>query len=157
MAAHGAGRRGFTLWETVLLAVVVVLFAALGMPLLLTGSESPQTSQARREVQRIARAAARVRVDTGSSSPACYEHLHTLAAPQSAVPQECGIAVACGAADLEPGAACWGGPYLDPVPERDPWGNAYTVRFAPTDGRVLAQSSGPDGRFGTSDDLRAGE
>jgi hypothetical protein len=40
------------------------------------------------------------------------------------------------------------------VPSRDPWGTAYRYEAVGTDDYQL-ESAGPDGKFGTSDDLRS--
>ena len=48
--------------------------------------------------------------------------------------------------------ANWGGPYVDKLPN-DPWGQPY--KYTPNDGNntVLIQSSGPDGKMDSQDDV----
>ncbi|HVS73766.1 MAG TPA: type II secretion system protein GspG [Phycisphaerae bacterium] len=46
----------------------------------------------------------------------------------------------------------WQGPYVKEVPE-DPWGRAYRYVGPGSDGEVHVVSAGPDGVFGTADDV----
>lgn len=57
-----------------------------------------------------------------------------------------------------PGTTNWRGPYME-RPALDPWGRPYRYLFNPNaDSKSSAASSiasaGPDGRFGTADDVR---
>jgi prepilin-type N-terminal cleavage/methylation domain-containing protein len=60
------------------------------------------------------------------------------------------------------GGRAWKGPYVDQVPEVDPWGRSYLVNIAnaapqdegPTQRWVIVISAGPDGALDTSADLQ---
>ena len=54
------------------------------------------------------------------------------------------------------GATNWQGPYFREIP-LDPWGRSYLFRPQPERGPNAYQilSAGPDGRFGTEDDITA--
>lgn len=54
------------------------------------------------------------------------------------------------------GATNWQGPYFREIP-LDPWGRSYLYRPQPERGTNAYQilSAGPDGRFGTEDDITA--
>jgi type II secretion system protein G len=67
-------------------------------------------------------------------------------------PAESGLA----ALVTNPGSEAWRGPYLeaDAIP-RDPWGGRYECQGPePGTGRYRILSAGPDGRFGSEDDIR---
>jgi general secretion pathway protein G len=54
----------------------------------------------------------------------------------------------------DPGFANWRGPYLKGELEPDPWGTPYRYALDPlAAGRYELRSAGPDGRFGTPDDI----
>lgn len=53
----------------------------------------------------------------------------------------------------------WDGPYLSGDVPLDPWDNAYRYEYHPVDGedtKPKITSAGPDGKFGTEDDIKAG-
>ncbi|WP_206108038.1 type II secretion system protein GspG [Paludisphaera soli] len=54
----------------------------------------------------------------------------------------------------DPGVAGWSGPYLGSDRLTDPWGRPYQYRAEANSDRILVWSMGPDGRSGTSDDVR---
>ena len=48
----------------------------------------------------------------------------------------------------------WGGPYLKGGLKPDPWGNAYAYQRDPDDeNHYVVKSAGPDGAFGSDDDI----
>lgn len=53
-----------------------------------------------------------------------------------------------------PGISEWQGPYLRGEIPRDSWGNEFKYRIA--NGNPVIESAGPDGKFGTPDDMTAG-
>jgi len=67
-----------------------------------------------------------------------------------------GPAVGLNALVVNPGVKRWQGPYIvvgarPPAVPVDPWGRPY--RYRVTGGRPVVDSAGPDGIFGTSDDV----
>lgn len=109
----------------------------------------------------VAKNAQRIATDTTNTSPACYGDIANLA--QSSPPRTDATCMPPGKPEdskscdeATPGAGCWGGPYLKEVPT-DGWGHPFRLSLVTLGKTELSQfsvlSAGPDGKFGTPDDI----
>jgi general secretion pathway protein G len=150
---------GFTLIELVIVIAVIAILAALLIPTILGQVERSRTSRAENDIGELARAVARLRVDTGSSVTGCVDVLTNLTAatgPTAACnppnfPSNLTLA-SCTDAFVKPGIWCWGGPYVGVLPT-DPWGDSYYATLNTSNYTVTFGSAGPDGVNGNSDDI----
>jgi general secretion pathway protein G len=115
-------RGGYTLLEILLVLVLIGMVAALAVPRLLGGAARARRARATSDLQTLAQALERYRLDAGTYPPT----LDALAAAP--------VAVA--------GSAAWrAGGYLERVP-RDPWGAAYV--YTTQENRYVLRSLGAD-------------
>jgi general secretion pathway protein G len=151
-----ASIRGFTLIELVVVIAVVAILAGFLVPMVLGQTARARQARARSDVNEYTRAFARLRLDTGSSSSACYTNMENLT--QEAAVADClgAITSKCNTLGHIPGDVCWGGPYLSAV-ALDPWERPYTATFDTNARTVTVTSKGPDGLSGTADDISVAE
>jgi len=115
-------RAGYTLLEILLVLVLLGLVAALAVPRLLGGAARARRARATSDLQTLAQALERYRLDAGAY-PASLDALTATPAVVS-------------------GSVHWrAGGYLERVPH-DPWGTAYV--YARRDDRYVLRSLGAD-------------
>jgi len=127
--------RGFTLVEMLLVLVILGILATLILPKFSGRTEQARATAAQVQIATFGTALDAYEVDTGS-------YPHGSNGLQALV--------------VQPGDATnWRGPYLKSDIPLDPWGHAYTYecpgRNNPSGYDI--RSAGPDGQFGTSDDI----
>jgi general secretion pathway protein G len=130
-------RSGFSMLEIVVAVAIMTLIAGAAIPVVAKTIERAAREATRKELDAIAGASLEHVRDTGVLPASAAE---------------------LGSSSSTPG---WSGPYLGsstidtrsglPSHEVDGWSRAY--RFVPSTRTLLVESSGPDGTFGTSDDL----
>ena len=140
-------RKRMIITATIALAVVVAGSIALNM--INRGRREAQRTMAReqaahRELNALAEALARFRADV-ERYPTNEEGLRCLARKPAAFE-------AAGAGR----SSYWFGPYLENVPEVDPWGNDYVYHTADGGRSFELYSSGPGGETGSDDRFRVG-
>jgi len=122
-----------------MLAAILLLACAVTVPRFSSWKPQARITAAQTQLATFATALDAFQVDTGSypaSSPMDTNGLVALVMPP-------------------PGVTNWSGPYLRDVP-LDPWGNPYICEVPGRHNRGAYDllCSGPDGRAGTSDDIR---
>jgi sugar lactone lactonase YvrE len=105
------------------------------------------------ELCRLAWTLAKVRSDSGGLNAECLTSLYNI--PESLTPPS--ICSPTGSipdpvCTADAGTPCWNGPYVEWV-TNDPWNNPYSATMDPNTYAVTVFSNGPDGIFGTSDDV----
>lgn len=119
---------GFTLIEILLVVVIIGMLAAVATVSIRGRMQQAQVSTAKQSVSAIEMAVKMYEVDNGKY-PASLQNLLTRGS--------------------EPN---WNGPYLDKGLPKDPWGNDFQYNGS-KDGFTVV-SAGPDGSFGTEDDVK---
>ncbi len=121
-------RGGFTLIEVLLVVVIIGILVGVAMPRLSGRVLQSQISSARSSINNISTAIDLYEVDNGRYP----ESLQALITRGS--------------------EANWNGPYLREarIPQ-DPWGNEF--RYTRRDNGFEIRSAGPDGQFGSDDDI----
>ena len=127
--------RGFTLVEMLLVLVILGILATLILPKFTGRTEQARVTAAQVQIATFGTALDAYEVDTGNY-PRGSNGLQALL--------------------VQPGDATnWRGPYLKGDIPLDPWGHAYAYecpgRSNPSGYDI--RSAGPDGQFGTSDDI----
>src|ERR1700722_10579272 len=128
-------RSGFTLVELLLVLVILGILAALVLPKFSGRSEQARVTAAITQIATFKTALGAYEVDTGSY-PRGQDGLRSLVIPPA-------------------GVGGWHGPYLESDVPLDPWGHPYTYTYP---GKINSSgydivSAGPDGQFGTADDI----
>lgn len=120
---------GFTLIEIMLVVVIIGLLAAVALPQLSGRVGMSQVKAAEATVKNLRLAANMYEVDNGKFP----DSLQNLISKGSEIN--------------------WNGPYLEKeeIP-KDPWGNEY--RYTRQGNSYTVASAGPDGTFGTGDDIK---
>jgi general secretion pathway protein G len=132
-------RRGFTLIEVMLVLVILVLLAALSVPLYSQYQRQANRNAARSQIGAMKTPLSAYQLNLGYF-PSTQQGLEALLSPP---------------ADLA-NPAKWEGPYLDgnyiPV---DPWDQPYQYQYPGTNNPQTYDlwSLGPDGQSGTEDDI----
>jgi hypothetical protein len=120
-----------------------------GTPPVPATASNTQLISARTDLAILTQAFARLRMDTSSTSPACFADPASVASRTA--PAACGHHLpSCRTSS--PGDLCWGGPYVSSV-SRDPWGHDYVVKYDAGTTMINVVSKGPDGQLGTADDV----
>jgi general secretion pathway protein G len=130
-----AATRGFTLVELLTVLVILGILAALVLPKFTGRTEEARITAARTQIATFGTALDAFEVDTGSY-PRGSDGLNQLVIQPANVVN-------------------WRGPYLKSDIPLDPWGRPYAYEYP---GKVNAngydiRSAGPDGQFGTADDI----
>jgi general secretion pathway protein G len=147
----GATARGFTLLELTVVVMVVGILAAIVAPVILDKVDDARLGRGRSDTQELGTTIARMRMDTSTQSAECLTNTANLLSPTAPVP--CGANMGtCQAADQNVEEPCWNGPYMTNV-INDPWNNPFRISADAETFTVSVTSAGPDGQFGTSDDL----
>jgi len=130
--ARHRSRQGFTLLELMLVMAILVVLAGLATFAILPMLGTANSGAAGVEIRTLDNACKlyKLRVNSFPNS------LQDLTVRPSGIDQN-----------------SWGGPYLDTPIVNDPWNRPY--RYTPNDATntVLIQSAGPDGQFGSEDDV----
>ena len=120
---------GFTMIEIILVVVIIGILAAVAVPRLGGRVGQSQVSAAKAGIGAISTAVDLYETDNGKL-PESLQNLMTKG--------------------NEPN---WSGPYLRKAESlKDPWGNDF--RFSKTGTVYTVESAGPDGSFGSSDDIK---
>ncbi len=139
-------RRGFTLFEVLLVIAILALLAAFVVPRFMNVGEQANIDMAKTAMGRsgpLAKALDLYRIAMGKY-PEGEDGLKALIeAPED---------------DVEEGEKKWNGPYLqDEKSLKDPWGHEYNYRFPGEENEDMYElwSNGPDGEEGTEDDIKS--
>ena len=123
------GDAGFTLIEILLVVVIIGILAAVAVPRLGGRVGQSQIAAARASIGAISTAIDLYETDNGKF-PDSLQNLVTKGS--------------------EPN---WNGPYVRKAESlKDPWGNEF--RFSKSGNIYTVESAGPDGSFGSSDDIK---
>ncbi len=139
--AFGTSRRrsaAFTLVEMLLVLVILATLAAIVIPKMAGRSQQAKLTAAQSQISNLEMALDAFEVDNGYY-------------PKSGALNDL--------VDAPANATSWKGPYLKKGVPPDPWGSTYTYEYP---GKHTANgydimSAGPDGRFGTDDDINSWE
>lgn len=126
-AAGTAGQAGFTLIEILMVVVIIGLLAGTATVALRGRMDQANKTRAKADVQAISQAVDLYELDNGTP-PASLQNLIS-----------------------KGGERNWNGPYLKNGLPKDPWGNDY--RYAKNGEAYSVSSAGPDGSFGSEDDV----
>ena len=127
LAARSA-EAGFTLIDILLVVVIIGMLAAVATVSLRGRMGQAQASTAAASIDAIKMAVKMYEVDTGKY-PASLQNLITRGGENN-----------------------WNGPYLENGLPKDPWGNEFQYSSSREGYSVV--SAGPDGAFGTEDDIK---
>lgn len=132
--SQAVGRRGFTLVELLLVLAILAILAGIIYPNYARRGEHARVTATQTQIASLKGALATFEVDNGYYPHGPGGLVELVVRPAS--------------------AANWHGPYLETVP-KDAWGREFTY-VAPGKVQTTAFdiiSAGPDGRFGTADDI----
>ncbi len=137
-------RRGFTLFEILLVIAILALLAAFVLPRFMGAEVDAKVGMAKAAIGR-----------TGPIAKALdLYHLHMGKYPEG----EEGLRKLVEKPDDEEEAKKWRGPYIDDVSSfKDPWDHEYRYRFPgeTREDKYDLWSLGPDGEDGTDDDIKS--
>ena len=128
-AAHGRGRRGFTLIELMVVLVIIGVLAALIVPNVLDRADEARVTAARTDVNRLMQALKLYKLDN-QRYPSTDQGLQALVARPTTAPAP----------------QNWK-PYVDKLPN-DPWGRPYQYANPGVRGEIDVYSLGADGAVG---------
>ena len=125
-------RQGFTLLELMLVMAILVVLAGLATFAVLPMLGSANAGAAGVEIRTLANACKmyKIRLNTFPNS------LQDLSNRPSGIDQN-----------------SWGGPFVETPIVNDPWNRPYKYTPNEANNTVLIQSAGPDGQFGSEDDV----
>ena len=126
-------RRGFTLIELLLVMVILVVLAGVVVTRFGNRTEQARDAAAKTDISSIDTALEAFQVDC-QRYPTNEEGLACLTRKPSALKQ-----------NLAEDQSSWFGPYVDHVPEVDPWGNDYVYRTGDGGRNFELYSAGPGG------------
>ncbi|MET0384109.1 MAG: type II secretion system major pseudopilin GspG [Burkholderiaceae bacterium] len=125
--------RGFTLLELLVVILIIGLLTGIVAPRFMSQISRSEVTAARAQMDALRKAIEAFRIDNGRY-PTTAEGLEALVS-------------------APPGAARWGGPYLQGAVPADPWGTAYRYQAPGTGGRDYEiRSDGRDRAPGGSGD-----
>jgi len=128
---------GFTLLELLLVIVIIGVLAATVVPSLVGRSQEARVAAARQDIRGALGVALDLYEQDTGGYPTTEQGLEALVSEPPAVQN-------------------WHGPYIKSAAEPvDPWGNRYRYAFPSSAVPTLYEltSAGPDGEFGTDDDI----
>jgi general secretion pathway protein G len=128
MSAAGAGSRGFTLLELLVVMVIIGLLAGFVGPKYFAQIGKSEVKVARAQLDALGKALDQYRLDVGHY-PTTEQGLPSLVTPP-------------------PNETRWDGPYLQKAVPDDPWGNPYVFVMPGEHGEYDLLSYGKDGMPG---------
>ena len=130
-------KRGFTLMEMLIVVAIIGVLAAMLMPNIAGRSEEARKSRAQAEIASTLRLALTMFESDVGKFPTTQQGLDALVTNPDQV-------------------ATWRGPYIDQAKRlNDPWGQRYSYQYPGQNNPQTYDlaSAGPDGQFGTDDDI----